>query len=90
MTLSYYYADPDGNHVELQCDAFGDWAESSAWMRSSTDFRQDPLGKFVDPGAVAADRAAGVEFEQIHEKAIAGGYAPEAAPVELPSTEVTT
>ena len=32
MTLSYYYADPDGNHVELQVDCFGDWQKSKAWM----------------------------------------------------------
>ena len=25
MTFSYYYADPDFNYVELQCDNFGDW-----------------------------------------------------------------
>ena len=24
MTLSYYYADPDGNNIELQVDVFGD------------------------------------------------------------------
>ena len=29
MTFSYYYRDPDGNHVELQIDNFGDWAKSS-------------------------------------------------------------
>ncbi len=34
MTLSYYYADPDGNHVELQVDCFGDWRRSKEWMRS--------------------------------------------------------
>src|SRR5271167_2570533 len=32
MTLSYYYADPDGNHVELQVDCFGDWSKSKDWM----------------------------------------------------------
>jgi catechol 2,3-dioxygenase len=84
MTFSYYYADPDGNNVELQVDNFGDWAKSSEWMRSSAEFREDPLGKFVDPDRVAADRAAGVSFEEIHERAMSGGYAPETAPVELP------
>jgi catechol-2,3-dioxygenase len=84
MTLSYYYSDPDGNHVELQCDVFGDWARSSEWMRSSIQFQEDPLGKFVDPERIAADRAIGVEFAEIHEKAMAGGYAPETVPVELP------
>ena len=38
MTLSYYYRDPDGNHVELQVDNFGDWAKSSAYMRESPEF----------------------------------------------------
>jgi catechol 2,3-dioxygenase len=84
MTFSYYYADPDGNNVELQCDVFGDWAKSKEWMQSSLEFSQDPLGKFVDPDKVAADRARGIPFEEIHEKAMAGGYAPETAPIELP------
>src|SRR5258708_32387863 len=26
--------DPEGNFVELQCDSFGDWKQSSEWMRS--------------------------------------------------------
>jgi catechol-2,3-dioxygenase len=84
MTFSYYYADPDGNNVELQCDVFGDWEKSTEWMRTSIDFKNDPLGKFVDPEKVAADRADGLDFEAIHEKAMASGYAPETAPIELP------
>ena len=84
MTFSYYYADPDGNRVELQVDNFGDWARSADWMRNSVEFKEDPLGKFVDPEKVAADRAEEIDFERIHEKAMAGGYAPETAPVEIP------
>jgi catechol 2,3-dioxygenase len=84
MTLSYYYADPDGNNIELQVDCFGDWAASKAWMRTSPDFKANPIGTFVDPEAVAVDRAAGVPFEQIHAKAMAGEYAPAQAPVEIP------
>jgi catechol 2,3-dioxygenase len=84
MTFSYYYADPDGNNVELQCDVFGDWAESKHWMQSSPDFAADPLGKFIDPERVASDHAEGLRFSEIHAKAIAGDYAPELAPLELP------
>jgi catechol 2,3-dioxygenase len=87
MTFSYYYSDPDGNHVELQCDVFGDWTKSREWMRSSLQFKEDPLGKFVDPERVAADRARGVSFEEIHAKAMEGGYAPETAPVDLPRVD---
>src|SRR5579859_8157599 len=28
-TTSFYYIDPDGNSVKLQCDNFGDWAQVS-------------------------------------------------------------
>ena len=84
MTLSYYYADPDGNHVELQVDCFGDWSRSKEWMRTSDEFKANPLGQFVDPERVAADHASGISFDEIHAKAMAGGYAPAHAPVEIP------
>jgi catechol 2,3-dioxygenase len=84
MTLSYYYADPDGNNIELQVDNFGDWAKSKEWMRTSEEFKANPIGQFVDPDRVAADRADGMAFEEIHAKAMAGGYAPEQPPVEIP------
>ena len=87
MTFSYYYRDPDGNHVELQVDNFGDWSKSSAWMRDSVEFQSDPLGRFVDPDRVAAAFADGVSFDAIHARAMAGELAPEAAPVELPKAE---
>jgi catechol-2,3-dioxygenase len=82
MTFSYYYRDPDGNHVELQVDNFGDWSKSGAWMRESPEFRADPLGKVVDPDRVAAAHAAGASFEEIHARAMAGELGPESAQVE--------
>ena len=78
------YADPDGNNIELQVDCFGDWAKSTDWMRTSEAFRANPIGHFVDPDLVADDHAAGMAFEEIHAKAMAGGYAPEQAPVDIP------
>lgn len=84
MTFSYYYKDPDGNRVELQVDNFGDWSRSSAWMRESLQFQEDPLGKFVDPQRVADAYAAGTSFAAIHERAMAGELGPETAPLELP------
>jgi hypothetical protein len=82
--LSYYYADPDGNHVEMQVDCFGDWAKSKAWMQGSQEFKANPIGVFVDPDRIATDHAEGLSFAEIHAKAMAGGYAPEQAPVEVP------
>jgi catechol-2,3-dioxygenase len=87
MTFSYYYRDPDGNHVELQADNFGDWAKSSAFMREGPEFHEDPIGKFVDPERVAAAAAAGASFEEIHARAMAGEFAPETPPLELPQVE---
>jgi catechol 2,3-dioxygenase len=83
MTFSYYFRDPDGNHVGLQVDNFGDWAKSSAWMREGPEFHADPIGKFVDPDRVGAAYAAG-SFAQIHARAMAGEFAPEVAPVQVP------
>ena len=84
MTFSYYYADPDGNNIELQADCFGDWAKSKEWMQTSEEFKANPIGQFVDPERVAADYAGGLSFEEIHAKAMAGEYAPAQAPVEIP------
>jgi catechol-2,3-dioxygenase len=85
MTLSYYYRDPDGNHVELQCDNFGDWSQSKRWMRESDTFRANPIGQFVDPERIASAAAQGESFEQIHRRAMDGGLAPATPPVEIPS-----
>lgn len=76
MTLSYYYKDPDGNRVELQIDAFGDWSVSRRWMQTSPDFKANPIGVFVDPAKVAEHAAAGEPFETIHARAMAGELSP--------------
>lgn len=38
----------------------------------------------VEPERVGFDYAEGMSFEEIHAKAMAGGYAAEQAPVEIP------
>ncbi len=87
MTLSFYYADPENNSVELQADAFGDWKKSKAWMHTSPLFKADPIGKFVDPAKMIAARAEGVKTKELLRRAYAGEYPP-AAPydylVDLP------
>lgn len=80
MTLSYYYKDPDGNRVELQVDAFGDWSASSEWMRTSPAFKANPIGVFVDPEKIAEAAAAGDPFEAIHDRAMSGKLSPPIAP----------
>jgi catechol 2,3-dioxygenase len=68
MSFSYYYSDPDGHYVELQSDNFGDWDESSEWMRTSEAFKANPIGAFVDPEKVAAACAEGASFADIRER----------------------
>jgi catechol-2,3-dioxygenase len=43
-TTSMYYADPDGNRVELQVDNFESPEEATAWM-SSPAFAANPIGQ---------------------------------------------
>ena len=84
MTFSYYYKDPDGNYVELQCDIFGDWAKSGEWMRMSEEFHSNPMGTFVDPALVAEAAAEGATLAEVHERAKAKEFSPGEAPVDIP------
>ena len=87
MTLSYYYKDPDGNRVELQVDNFGDWQSSKEWMRTSPDFRANPIGVFVDPACIAEAAQSGESFTEIHRRAMAGELSPLQPPIDIPAED---
>ena len=77
MTLSFYYVDPDGNSVELQCDIFGDWKASTEWMRTSPEFAANTLiGAPFDGDRLIEARAAGTSPEEIHRRTYAGEFPP--------------
>ena len=76
LATSFYYVDPDGNSVELQCDNFGDWAQSKEWMRASPDFAKNPIGVQVDPQRMVATRAAGASPAELHRRAYASEFDP--------------
>jgi len=76
-TTSMYYADPDGNSVELFADNFGDWEESENFMRLSAEFAAMPMGKYFDPEKMVTVRAAGATAGEIHRQAYAGELRPE-------------
>lgn len=42
-TVSLYYADPEGNQIELQVDSFPDAEATNAWLRSDA-FDRNPIG----------------------------------------------
>jgi catechol 2,3-dioxygenase len=82
MTMSFYYVDPDGNSVELQADTFGDWTRSKTWMATSAEFAADPIGVNVDPALVLAARDDGATPAELHDRAYAGEFTPD-APLDL-------
>ncbi len=80
MTISIYYKDPEGNFVELQCDSYGDWRQSSEWMRSSPDFAANPIGTFFDPERVYQAHKGGQGFDELHVAMRRGDYQPAGTP----------
>lgn len=58
VTMSMYYADPDGNQMELQVDAFATDAEANDFM-NGPGFAANPIGVEYDPDDVLAQIRAG-------------------------------
>jgi catechol-2,3-dioxygenase len=82
MTMSFYYVDPDGNSVELQCDNFGDWSASKQFMVASPQFAENPIGVNIDPALIADARDQGATAEELHRRAYLGEFVP-ADPLDL-------
>ena len=80
LTISIYYKDPEGNFVELQSDNFSDWKLSSHFMRTSEDFRSNPIGTFFDPDKVWQAHCDGRPFSSLQPAIRAGEFVPDAIP----------
>ncbi|MEM7094286.1 MAG: VOC family protein [Actinomycetota bacterium] len=63
MTLSMYYADPDGNQVELQVDTMTP-TEAEDFMASDV-FAANPIGVSFDPDDLVARRSEGESVESL-------------------------
>ena len=88
LTTSLYYRDPEGNFVELQSDAFGDWALSTHFMRTSESFAANPIGYFFDVERVYQARRAGAEFSTLQAAIRRDEYVPATRPdMGLPAPE---
>jgi hypothetical protein len=57
-TTSQYYADPDGNQIELQIDNF-DTAEAGTAFLESDSFAKNPVGEAFDPESMLTRLRAG-------------------------------
>jgi catechol 2,3-dioxygenase len=82
MTISLYYVDPDGNSVELQADAYGDWARSTEFVLNAPEFKENPIGRVFDPDQVLEALRAGATAEEVHRRAYAGEFDP-GTPLDL-------
>ena len=76
-TTSMYYADPDGNRVELQVDNFESPEEATAWM-SSPAFAANPIGVDFDPEDYAV--LSGADASALSRKRPMRSHASEASP----------
>ena len=91
LTISLYYRDPEGNFVELQSDNFGDWKQSTHFMRTSEDFRANPIGTFFDPERVSQALASGRPFATLQPAIRAGEFQPAVIPeigLPVPTTQI--
>jgi catechol-2,3-dioxygenase len=58
VTMSMYYADPDGNQMELQVDAFGSSEEANEYMNGQ-HFSTNPIGVEYDPDEILTQLRSG-------------------------------
>jgi len=63
-TISLYYRDPDGNHVELQVDTMPTAESIDAWMRGD-EFAANPIGIVFDPDDLLARYRAGEPLQAL-------------------------
>ena len=64
MTTSMYYADPDGNRIELQVENFSDPREGLEFMNGPV-FGENPIGVLFDADEMAERYDAGIPEEEL-------------------------
>ena len=69
LTVSMYYADPDGNQMEFQVDAFDSADECNAYI-SGPPFEVNPVGVEFDPEAWLAAVRDGASLDDFRERKV--------------------
>ena len=64
VTMSMYYADPDGNQMELQVDACATAEEANAYM-DSPHFAANPIGVEYDPDEILTRLRSGTPGSEV-------------------------
>jgi len=62
--MSMYYADPDGNQMELQVDACATAEEANAYM-DSPHFAANPIGVEYDPDEILTRLRSGTPGSEV-------------------------
>jgi catechol-2,3-dioxygenase len=75
-SFAFYYKDPEGNTVELLCDAWEE-EEKPREIMSDPKILQNPMGKQVDPQKLLAARRDGASLSELHDRAMGSEYLPE-------------
>lgn len=65
-SMSFYYADPDGNTVELTANNFADLNEYRSFLKSDR-FRENPSGFVIDPDELRRRFRSGQSIEELRE-----------------------
>lgn len=79
-TTSIYYADPDGNQVELQVDNFESNEEATAFFNSSA-FAANPVGTDFDPAKLLARLRSGESERTLKQRPEIGTRSPSSVPL---------
>lgn len=77
LQTGFYYTDPDQNSVELNVNNYGNEWTATEHMRTAQPSPGRPRRVFVDPEKMYAARKAGASPWELHERALAGEFAPE-------------
>ena len=72
LSVSVYFADPDGNSVELNVYNYADPRTAAEHLRAAP-----PARAHVDLEKMVAARKAGASAWALHERAVAGEFAPQ-------------
>lgn len=76
VTTSLYYADPDGNHIEMQVDNFATPEEANTYMEGP-EFDANPIGVGFRPELMLEALRAGTPVDELQTRAWALATSPE-------------
>ena len=72
VSISIYYQDPDRNVVEIDLNNYGSPQAATEYLRSA----RAGVPAQIDPEKLVAARAAGASASDLHQRAMAGEFAP--------------